>query len=152
METALKSLIQVQAEVMRFLQEEAGFAQLTTVNARGFPVARTMGVTINDDWSVSLVQRNIHRRLRQLRRNPRLEIVWVGTPAPDSTNNQPHVYDFGLLIPRAVFLRGTAEFMDPDWTIEQFRRQTALNRARGFTLAPLRTDQDIVENLAGIRV
>src|SRR5690606_10817713 len=64
----------VRREVLAFLREEARFAQLYTVDRQGFPVGRTVGAPINDDWSVDLVQRRVHRRLGQLARNPHLEI------------------------------------------------------------------------------
>lgn len=151
-DAAAKPLEQVQREVMAFLTEEAGFAQVATVNKDGFPVARTMGAPVNEDWSVDLIQRNVHRRLGQLQRNPRLEIVWVGTPAPGSVNDRPHVYDFGLLVPRVVFLRGIAEFMDAEWTVERFQRLTAIHRAKGQTQAPERDPANIRAELVGIRV
>lgn len=149
---APKPLEQVQREVLAFLREEAGFAQVYTVNRNEFPVGRTMVAPVNDDWSVDLVQRKVHRRLGQLQRNPRLEIAWVGDPAPDSVNDRPHVYDFGLLVPRVVFLRGIAEFMDGDWTVERFERQTAIQRGKGLTRAPERTPDNIREELVGIHV
>jgi uncharacterized pyridoxamine 5'-phosphate oxidase family protein len=85
---------QVKAAVMDFLRNEAQFAQVVSINKDGFPVARTMGAPINPDWSVTLVQRNTHRRIGQLRRNPRVEIIWTGNPAPGSANDSPHVYNF----------------------------------------------------------
>lgn len=149
---APRPLDQVQADVMAFLTSEAGFAQVVTVNRDGFPVGRTMVAPVNPDWSVDLVQRRVHRRLGQVRRNPRMEIVWVGTPAADSVNDRPHVYDFGLAIPRAVFVRGLAEVMDDDWTLACFRRQTAVQRAKGLTKAPDRSDDNVRDELVGIRV
>lgn len=147
-----KSLDRVQREVMRFLTEEAGFAQVFTVNRDGFPVGRTMGAPVAPDWSVELIQRNTHRRLGQLRRNPRVEIVWCGQPAPDSVNDRPHVFDFGLLVPRVVFLRGLAEFMDDDWTVEHYRALSEQHRARGHTRAPNRDAGQVRHDLVGIRV
>lgn len=147
-----KPLAQVQREVMTFLTQEAGFAQVCTIGREGFPVARTMGAPVNADWSVDLVQRAGHQRLGQLRRNPRLVVIWLGSPAPGSANDHPHVYDFGLAIPRAVFLRGVAEFMGTEWTIERFQRLTATHRARGQVKAPERTVADIRAQLVGIRV
>lgn len=138
--------------VRRFVREEAGFAQVVTVTAEGFPVARTMGAPLNDDWSVDLVQRRIHRRLDQLRRNPRLEIVWVGTPAPGSRNDSPAVFDYGRLVPRVVLLRGVAEFMDEDWTVRRYREQSAPLRARGLTKAPDRDEANVRAELVGVRV
>ena len=146
------SLPAVQQRVLRFLREEAGFAQVVTVNAAGFPVGRTMGAPIADDWSVTLIQRNVHKRIGQLRRNPRLEIIWTGPPAPDSINDRPHVYDFGLAIPRVVFLRGLAEPLDPEETLAWFRRQTALHLARGQTKAPAFSDEQVRRELVGLHV
>jgi pyridoxamine 5'-phosphate oxidase-like protein len=146
------SLPEVRQRVLRFLREEAGFAQVVTVNAAGFPVGRTMGAPIADDWSVTLIQRNVHKRIGQLRRNPRLEIIWTAPPAPDSVTDRPHVYDFGLAIPRVVFLRGLAEFLDPDETLARFRRQTALHLARGQTKAPEFSDEQVRRELVGFHV
>lgn len=147
-----RPLAQLQQAVRAFVTEEAGFAQVYTINKDGFPVGRTMVAPVNDDWSVDLVQRRVHRRLAQLRRNPRVEITWAGTPAPDSTNDHPHVYDWGLLVPRVVFLRGLAEFMDDEWTVQRHQRQSAIQRAKGLTKAPLREPANIRAELVGIRV
>lgn len=150
--TPTKPIEQVRREVLDFLRTEAGFAQVVTVGRGGFPVGRTMGAPVNDDWSVDLVQRRVHRRLGQLRANPRLEITWVGTPAPDSVNDRPHVYDFGLLVPRVVFLRGVAEFRDAAWTVERYQRQTRVNLDSGFTHAPARTPAEVARDLVGVHV
>ncbi|HEX5493709.1 MAG TPA: pyridoxamine 5'-phosphate oxidase family protein [Mycobacteriales bacterium] len=147
-----KPLPQVQREVLDFLRAEAGFAQVVTVGRVGFPVGRTMGAPVNEDWSVDLVQRRVHRRLGQLRANPRLEITWVGPPAPGSVNDRPHVYDFGLLVPRVVFLRGVAEFRDADWTVDRYQRQTRINTARGYAQAPTRTPAEVARDLVGVHV
>jgi hypothetical protein len=149
---AEKSPDDVRQRVLDWLQNEGGFAQVVTINKAGFPVGRTMGAPVNDDWTVDLVQRNVHKRLGQLRRNPKVEIIWVGTPAPGSVNDRPHVYDFGLLVPRAVFLRGIAEFRDNEWLKERFARQTAINLSRGQDKAPVRDAENVVRELIGLRV
>lgn len=151
-EAPAKPIEQVRREVMNFITSEAGFAQVYTVNKDGYPVGRTMVAPINEDWSVDLVQRNVHRRLGQLRRTPRVEITWVGRPAPDSVNDRPHVYDWGLQVPRVVFLRGIAEFMDDDWTVARYQRQTAIQHARGLTGAPARSAGNVRAELVGIHV
>ena len=143
---------EVERDVMAFLTGEAGFAQVFTINRDGFPVGRTMVAPVAADWSVNLVQRAVHRRLGQLRRDPRMEIVWTGTPAPGSVNDRPHVYDFGWAVPRAVFLRGTASFMSPDELVATYERQTEIQRAKGLTKAPLRTADQIREELVGVHV
>ncbi|HLT09265.1 MAG TPA: pyridoxamine 5'-phosphate oxidase family protein [Micromonosporaceae bacterium] len=142
----------VLAEVKRFLREEAQFAQLFTVGAEGYPVGRTVGAPINDDWSVDLVQRRVHRRLRHIARNPRVEIVWVGTPRPGSRNDRPAVFDYGWLVPRAVFLRGIAEPMTEEETLAAYHRLRAPLLAAGLTRAPDRSAEDVRENLAGVHV
>lgn len=137
---------------LRWVQRDGGFAQVITLNAAGFPVTRTVGAILNDDWTVDLIQRRVHRRLDQLRRNPRLEVIWVGSPAPGSHNDHPAVFDFGRLVPRAVMVRGTAEFMDEEWTLWRYREESARLRARGFTKAPERDDADVRDQLVGVHV
>ncbi len=145
-------LASVEEAARRFVQEQAGFAQVYTINRDGFPVGRTMVAVLNDDWTVDLVQRTVHRRLGQIRRNPRMEIVWTGPPGPDSVNDRPHVYDFGLDIPQVVFLRGMAELMTDEEMVATYERQTAIQRGKGLTKAPLRTADQAREELVGIRV
>jgi hypothetical protein len=142
----------LQREVMAFLREEARFAQLYTVGREGFPVGRTVGAPVNDDWSVDLVQRRVHRRLRHLARSPRLEIAWVGTPRPGSRNDHPAVFDYGWPVPRAVFLRGLAEPMSREQTLAAYRRLRAPLLARGLTRAPDRSADDVRTELVGIHV
>lgn len=142
----------IQREVLAFLREEARFAQLYTVNGEGFPVGRTVGAPVNDDWSVDLVQRRVHRRLGQLARDPRLEIVWVGTPRPGSRNDRPAVFDYGWPVPRAVFLRGVAESMDEEQTLAAYERLRAPLLTRGLTRAPDRSPQNVGEELVGVHV
>lgn len=147
-----RPLALVQADAWAFLTTEAGFAQVFTVNRQGFPVGRTMVATANPDWSVDLVQRRVHRRLGHIRRDPRVEVVWVGSPAPGSVNDRPHVYDVGLAIPRAVFVRGLAEVMDDDWTLARYRERTAVQRGKGLTKAPERSDDNVRAELVGVGV
>jgi hypothetical protein len=142
----------LQRRVLVWLREEAGFAQVCTINKAGYPVGRTMAAPVDDSFTVWMVQRNVHKRIGQWRRNPRTEVIWVGPPAPDSRNDHPHTYDLNLAIPRAVFIRGDAEFLDDDTLVEVFERQTALHRSRGWTKAPLRTRENIVAELVGVKI
>jgi hypothetical protein len=142
----------LQRRVLDWLRTEAGFAQVYTVNKDGYPVGRTMAAPVDDGFTVWMVQRKVHKRIGQWRRNPRTEVMWVGAPAPDSRNESPHVYDLDLAIPRAVFIRGDAEFLDDATTVEVFQRQTALHRSRGWTKAPLRTPENIVAELVGVKI
>lgn len=139
-------------QAMRFIREEAQFAQLYTTGADGFPIGRTVGAPINDDWSVDLVQRRGHRRLRQLAHNPRLELVWVGSPRAGATNEHPAVFDYGWMAPRAVFLRGLAEPMTDEQTLAAYERLRAPLLAAGLTRAPDRSPEDVRANLAGLHI
>jgi hypothetical protein len=145
-------LAALQQTVLTWLHHEAGFAQVFSINKAGYPVGRTMAAPVDDNFTVWLVQRKVHKRLQHWKRNPHSEVIWVGTPAPDSRNDTPHVYDCNLLVPRAVFIRGDAEFVDDALLIDMFQRQTALNLARGWTKAPLRTPQNVVAELVGVRI
>jgi Pyridoxamine 5'-phosphate oxidase len=148
----MTDLARAQAAAGAFARHEAGFAQVTTLDAHGFPVGRTMTAFLNEDWSVDLVQRRIHARLGQLHRNPRALVTWVGTPAPGATNERPHVFDIGQLPPRVVFVRGTAQFMDDDWTVACYLRHIRAQRAQGFTRSPLRDATQVVADLVGIHL
>jgi hypothetical protein len=137
---------------LAFVHEEAGFAQVTTIDRHGFPVGRSMTAFLNDDWSVDLVQRRSHARLAQLSREPRTLVTWVGDPAPGATNERPHVFDIGRLPPRAVYIRGTARFMDDAATVACYSRHVARQRAQGFTRAPLRDADQVRSDLAGVHL
>jgi hypothetical protein len=142
----------LERRVRDFLRTEAGFAQVYTINLAGYPVGRTMGVPIDDDFNIWLVQRKVHRRIGHWHRNPRTEIVWVGGPAAGSRNDTPHVYDFNLLAPRVVFIRGDAEFLDAATTWARYRQQTELHRNRGWTKAPVRDAANVAAELIGVRI
>lgn len=145
-------LAAARAAAQAFVREEAGFAQVTSIDRAGFPVGRTMTAFLEPDWSVALVQRRTHARLAQLRRDPHVLVTWVGSPAPGATNERPHVFDLGRLPPRAVFVRGTAVFTPDDWTVERYLRAVTAQRAAGHTRAPLRTPEQVVADLAGVLV
>ena len=142
----------LERRVLRWLQTEAGFAQVFSINNAGYPVGRTMAAPVDEHFTVWLAQRKVHKRLLHWKRNPRAEVVWMGTPAPDSRNDSPHVYDCNLLVPRGVFLRGDAEFLDEATLVDVFERQTALHRGRGWTKAPERSRDNIVSELVGVRI
>ena len=137
---------------LSFVHDEAGFAQVTTLDRLGYPVLRTMTAFLNQDWSVDLVQRRSHRRLAQWSRDPRTLVAWVGSPAPGSTNEKPHVFDIGRLVPRTVSIRGRAELMPADWTVRCYTEHVNEQRQRGLTRAPVRSPDQVVEELAGVRV
>lgn len=140
------------AAAQQFVREQAGFAQVTTLDRRGLPVGRSMTAFLDRDWSVALVQRAGHARVAQLRRDPGALVVWVGTPAPGATNERPHVFDIGRLPPRAVFVRGRVAAMDDDWTERQYREQVGRQRAAGHTRAPLRSPEQVLADLVGFRL
>ena len=141
---------QAAAAALRFVRDEAGFAQVTTIDRRGYPVTRSMTAFLEDDWSVSLVQRAAHQRLSQWRANPRTLVSWVGDPAPGQTNERPHVFDLGRLPSRLVAVRGDVEFMPDDWTVRTYRTHLEAQRAAGNTRAPVRTDDKVRAELVGV--
>ncbi len=151
-ETTQLPFEELKARVLQWLHHEAGFAQVYSINKAGYPVGRTMAAPVDDDFTVSLVQRKVHKRMQHWQRNPRSEVLWLGTPAPGSRNDTPHVYDCNLLVPRAVFVRGDVEFVDDATLLEMFQRQTAKNLARGWIKAPVRTPDNVLVELIGVRI
>lgn len=135
-----------------FVRHEAGFAQVVSLDHAGGPVGRSVTAFLEDDWSVSLIQRRGHARLRQMRACPRVLVIWLGTPAEGATNEHPHVFDLGLPPPRGVFVRGAVRFMDGEWTETCYRRQINAQRAAGHLKAPLRSPEQVARDLVGVRV
>lgn len=141
-----------QSAAIDFLRHEAGFAQVTTLGIGGFPVSRSTTAFFNDDWSVDLIQRRQHSRLKQWQRDPRTLVTSVGTPAPNATNERPRVFDIGQLPSRAVFIRGSAQIMESEWTVERYERETRSQRNRGFQRAPRLTPEQVRDELVGVHI
>ena len=137
---------------LEFVRQDAGFAQVTTLDPEGFPVGRSMTAFLGDDWSVALVQRRTHARIAQMRREPRALVTWVGSPAAGASNERPHVFDIGRLPPRVVFVRATAVFMDDAWTLRCYREHISAQRAQGLTSAPLRDAGQVAADLVGVHL
>lgn len=142
----------VLARAEGFVRDEAGFAVVTTLDAQGYPVSRSMTAFLGEGFVVNLVQRRSHRRLEQLRRDPRLLVAWFGLPAPGATNDRPHVFDLGRLPSRAVMVRGHAQFMGEAWTWDTYSGARADQLARGHDRAPVRDRAQVATDLIGIRV
>lgn len=140
------------AAAAEFVRTEAGFAQVTTLDAAGFPTARTVSAFLAPDWTVTLVQRNAHHRLEQLRRDPRILVSWTGSPAAASTNESPAVFDLGLLIPRVVFVQGVAVEMADDQTWLTYATHDRRLRAQGNSRAPERDRANVAAELVGLTV
>jgi hypothetical protein len=133
-----------------FVQTEAAFAQVTTIAADGYPVVRTMTAFLEQDWSVSLVQRRLHSRIRQWGKDSRTLVSWLGSPAPGASNESPHVFDINALPPRLVSVRGDVEFMPDDWTVARYEEHVREQRSRGYVRAPHRTAEEVVRDLVGV--
>lgn len=137
---------------VRFVRTEAGFAQVTTLDKAGFPTSRTVSAFLEPDWTVRMVQRNVHRRLAQLRRDPRILLTWSGSPAATSANDSPAVFDLGLLIPRVVFVQGVAVELDEEQTWATYSAHDRRLRASGNTRAPERDRENVAAELTGLLV
>jgi hypothetical protein len=142
----------VRAAVRAFLDEGPRFAQLVTVDRHGAPVTRTVGVEVRADWTVDLLARRGHARLRQLAVNPHLQLLFVAGPRTAEPPARPAVIDYGRPVPRLVALTGTAEPLDADAARAAYRRQTDGALAAGHTRAPARTAEQVDADLAGLRV
>lgn len=139
-------------DIARWVQTKAMFAQVATVDAHHFPVIRTMGALLNEDWTVDLIQRSVHHRIAQLRATPTVTLSWVGASVPGSRNDRPTVFDYGWPIPRAVILKGIAHFCGADWTVRRYRELTAILAERGPNNATRRTDENVRMELTGLHI
>ena len=143
---------EVRSAAEAFVRDEAGFAQIVTLDGGARPVGRTASAFLRADWDVDLIQRRGHRRNAQLLRRPQALVIWVGSPAPGSTNDHPAVFDLGLTIPRAVFVQGEVEPLDGDRTWEIYRRHQDRLRSEGLTGAPDRDRAAVEADLTGFRL
>ena len=145
-------LEQARLQAQSFVRTEAGFAQVTTIGPRGLPVGRTATAFLADDWSVELIQRRTHHRVAQLAQDPGVLVTWVGSPAANSTNEHPHVFDLALLIPRVVFVQGRGARRAEQQTWDSYVAHTARLIAAGHQRAPARTRENVAEELVAFRV
>ncbi len=140
------------ALALSFVRTEARFAQVTTIGRRGLPVGRTMSAFLTDDWSVELIQRRTHHRVAQLLHDPRVLVTWVGPAAEGASNEHPHVFDLGLLVPRVIFVQGNVEHLSAQQTWDSYAAHSAGLRAAGNYRAPDRAPENVAKELVGFRV
>lgn len=146
------TVIDVRRAVRALLDQGPRFAQLVTVDGSGAPVTRTVGAEVGPDWTVELLTRREHARLKQLAANPLMQLLFVAEPLTTEPPAHPAVIDYGLPVPRLVALSGVAEPMDADATRRSYRRQSEAALARGCHRAPHRTPDQVDADLVGLRV
>ncbi len=76
----------------------------------------------------------------------------MASPAPDATNERPHVFDIGRLPPRLVSIRGNAEQMSDEWTADVYFAQLNQQRRAGHTRAPVRSPDGVRVELVGVQI
>ena len=121
-----------------FVRDEAGFAQVTTIDGHGYPVCRSMTAFLLDGWSVDLCSVAATGGSASCAANPRRWSPGSARRPRGRTNERPHVFDLGRLPPRAVSVRGTRELMDDDWTEAVYARHAGDSALEDSTRAPLR--------------
>ena len=88
-------------------------AQMVTINRAGMPVGRTLGADLKQDYSVDLLTFPHFWRVKHLRRNPQMLLIWVEGKQP------------GYIYPRAVFARGSAQILEGDPIVELYGERVA---------------------------
>ena len=122
---------EIKSAVREFITER-GAAALYTIDNAGFPTGRVMGVSVNDDWSVEVVQARQTGRVSHVRRNPHVAVVWTeGTQG------------------RNVYMKGIASLVEGDELLAMYRHRLEANRARGGSMPPL-PDDDVRSLLIGM--
>ncbi len=111
-------------------------AQLFTLDPDGYPAGRTVGVLLNEDWTVDcLAERTRHRAL-QAAANPRVAIMWD---------------DGGQPVPRVLFIRGDAEIQDGPAMLEAHHRRMQNFVRRGEPRSP-RSAEELLRYMVNIRI
>jgi hypothetical protein len=95
------SIAEMQKIALQFCQPPR-FAQMITIDARGFPTVRTLGGRLMPDWTVDIFTFKHFARLKHVRRTPRMAMMWLQPPEPGSSSRTP----------KLIAAKGTAEIIE----------------------------------------
>lgn len=87
---AFPSIDEMQKIALTFCQPPR-FAQMITIDKNGFPTVRTLGGRLTPNWTVDIYTFKHFARLRHVRRNPHMAMVWTQPPEPGSSSRTPKV-------------------------------------------------------------
>ena len=69
----------VKAEALAWIRGYKNFPQLYSINKDGYPIGRTTWFPVEDDWSIDATGYRGNARVKQIRKNPHLEAMWLDT-------------------------------------------------------------------------
>lgn len=124
---------QMRVAVREFV-EKVLMGQVITLDSKGRPSVRTLGIRLNDDFSVDIATNKAFKRLDQVRNNPNMMIIWVGEPPEGDAR-----------YPKTIAAKGTARVIEG----EELRAWYVEREAQGKGI-PGRTPDSVVENLGVI--
>lgn len=111
-------------------------AQLFTLDRDGYPAGRSVGVLLNDDWTVDCLADRTRGRALQAAANPRVAIMWDDGAQP---------------VPRVLFIRGDAEVQEGVPMLEAHRRRMDNFIRRGEPRSP-RAAEELLRHMVNIRI
>ncbi|MCS7002738.1 MAG: hypothetical protein NZ518_07815 [Dehalococcoidia bacterium] len=80
------------------------FAQMITYDKNGYPVGRTLGARLAPDWTVEIGSYRQFHRWKQVKRNPKMMLIWSQSPEPGSS----------VRWPRVIFAKGDGRVLEGD--------------------------------------
>jgi hypothetical protein len=75
----MEAMTDIKAEALDWIRSYRNFPQLHSVNKAGFPIGRTTFFPVDDDWSVNATGYRGNARIKQIRNNPHLDVMWLDT-------------------------------------------------------------------------
>jgi len=109
-------LEELKAKALAWIRSHRNFPQLYSVGRRGFPIGRSTIFPIEDDWSINATGYRGNLRVRQIARDPHVEVLWLDTRGPWNT---------------AVRIRGLAYHTDNETLVRVYDEREDISRARG---------------------
>ncbi len=102
---------QLRPEIQAFVQQYQKVPSwLMTFRKDGRPVMRPVS-TFVEGWTVQTITQDIQPKTKHIRNNSTVAYLWV--------DNQPH-HNNRLMVPKNVFLEGTAELIEDDEVVQEF--------------------------------
>lgn len=104
------------SEALEWIGSYRNFPQLYSIGKLGFPIGRSTTSPIEDDWSINATGYRGNSRVKQIARDPHLEVLWIDTRGPWN---------------KAVRIRGLGYHTNNETLLRVYNEREDKARARG---------------------
>ena len=104
------------SKALEWIGSYRNFPQLYSVGKLGFPIGRSTIFPIEEDWSINATGYRGNARVKQIARDPHLEVLWIDTRGPWN---------------KAVRIRGLGYHTNSETLLKVYNEREDQARARG---------------------